>query len=62
MSKGAKPIYLAKCKQTADSDFMHTLGAAWAFKEGDGLVVKLQTIPTGWDGSFILVKPKTEEE
>ena len=62
MSKGAKPAYLAKCKQSADSEFMHTLGAAWPFKEGEGLVVKLTTIPVGWDGGMILVKPKAEDE
>ena len=67
MSKGSKPVYLAKARQAPDhngkeSDFMHVLGAAFAFKEGDGLVVKLTTIPVGWDGGLILVKPKNDEE
>ena len=34
------------------------IGAAWTFKEGEGYVVRLTSIPTQWDGSFILVPPK----
>ena len=59
--KGDKPRYIARAKQAPDSEFMSTIGAAWPFKEGDGLVVKLQMIPTDWDGSFLLVEPKDEE-
>ena len=55
---GRKPAYIARAKQSPDSDFMVTIGAAWPFKEGDGLVVKLQMTPTKWDGDFILVPPK----
>lgn len=56
---GRKPQYIARAKQHPDSEFMQTIGAAWAFREGDGLVVKLQFIPAqNWDGSFILVAPK----
>jgi hypothetical protein len=58
--KGSKPIYNARAKQTPDSDMMITIGAAWPFNEGDGLVVKLQQTPTQWDGSFILVPPKED--
>jgi hypothetical protein len=39
---------------------MMTIGAAWPFNEGDGLVVKLQMVPTQWSGDFILVPPKDE--
>ena len=38
---------------------MTTIGAAWEFKEGEGLVVKLHFLPL--DGSFILVPPKKGE-
>lgn len=55
---GRQPKYIARAKQAPDSDFMVTIGAAWPFKEGDGLVVKLQMTPTKWDGDFILVTPK----
>jgi len=58
---GRKPQYIARAKQHPDSEFMQTIGAAWSFKEGSGLVVKLQFIPANnWDGSFILVEPKEE--
>ena len=59
--KGARPIYNARAKQNPDNDFMVTIGAAWPFNEGDGLVVNLNLIPTNWDGKFILVPPKDDE-
>jgi hypothetical protein len=59
--KGNRPVYIARVKQTPESEFMTTIGAAFAFKEGDGLVVKLHVVPTDWDGSFILVPPPKEE-
>jgi len=60
MAKGNKPQYIARAKQTPDSDVMVTIGAAWPFKEGNGLVVKLQLVPTQWTGDFILVEPKED--
>ena len=59
MPKGNKPKYIARARQGEDSEYMTTIGAAWEFKEGDGLVVKLHFMPL--DGSFILVAPKKEE-
>ncbi len=58
--KGAKPKFVARARQSPDSEYMNTIGAAWPFENGEGLVVKLQMIPTYWDGSFILVEPKEE--
>ena len=60
MAKGNKPVMIARAKHEEDSDYMQTIGAAWDFKEGEGLVVKLNFIPTNWNGDFILVKPKEE--
>ena len=59
--KGSKPIYNARVKQNPDSDFMVTIGAAWPFNQGGGLVAQLNLIPTNWDGKFILVTPKDGE-
>lgn len=59
-SKGSRPIYHARAKQSPDSDYMTTIGAAWQFKEGEGLVVRLHFLPL--DGQFILVPPKEREE
>ena len=59
--KGNKPVYIARAKQSPDSEFMTTIGAAWPFNEGDGLVVKLHSVPTDWKGDFILVPPKEGE-
>ena len=58
--RGNKPLYIARARQTPESDVMVTIGAAWPFNQGDGLVVKLQMIPTQWSGDFILVTPKDE--
>lgn len=57
-AKGAKPTYIARARQGPESEYMQTIGAAWPFKEGDGLVVNLQFVPVAWDGKFILVLPK----
>ena len=57
--KGNKPVYNVRARQGPDSEFMTTIGAAWPFNEGDGLVVKLNFLPL--DGQFILVPPKAEE-
>ncbi len=58
--RGNKPLYIARARQTPESDVMVTIGAAWPFNQGDGLVVKLQMVPTQWSGDFILVTPKEE--
>lgn len=58
--RGNKPTYIARARQTPESEMMVTIGAAWPFNEGEGLVVKLQMVPTQWSGDFILVPPKDE--
>ena len=58
--RGNKPLYIARARQTPESEVMVTIGAAWPFNEGDGLLIKLQMIPTQWSGDFILVTPKEE--
>jgi hypothetical protein len=61
-AKGAKPIYMVRARQGPGSEYMTTIGAAWPFENGDGLVVKLHFIPVnGWDGGIILVPPKADE-
>lgn len=59
--RGGKPIYIARARASPDGDYMQSIGAAWPFDKGDGLVVKLQFLPVNWDGSFILVTPKDEK-
>lgn len=59
--RGNRPQYFARAKQTPDSDFMVTIGAAFPFNSGDGFVVKLNLTPTNWNGDFILVPPKADE-
>ncbi|WP_424363085.1 hypothetical protein [Methylocystis parvus] len=59
-AKGSRPVYHARAKQSPESDYMTTIGAAWQFKEGEGLVVRLNFLPL--DGQFILVPPKDRDE
>lgn len=61
MAQGNKPVFNARAKREPDSEYMQTIGAAWTFKEGEGYVVRLHSLPTNWDGSFILVPPKDPE-
>ena len=62
----SKPTFLARATVAKDKDgnddIVRTIGAAFPFNEGDGYVVNLNTVPTDWNGSFILVKPKEEKE
>ena len=66
MPKGNKPNYNARVKIGEDGEgkpIYRTIGAAWNFpNDGEGLSIRLQLIPTNWDGSFILVPPKDKEE
>ena len=59
MPKGNKPKYIVRARQGEDSEYMTTIGAAWEFNDGDGLVVTLHFLPL--DGSFILVAPKNDD-
>jgi hypothetical protein len=54
--KDAKPQYVALAKQSLDSEFMVTVGVGWKIKEGGGIVLRLDLLPTKWDG-IILLKP-----
>jgi hypothetical protein len=61
MRKGDKPAYNVRARQEPKSDYLTTVGSAWKFKEGDGYVVRIHSLPVDWDGSFILVKPLEPE-
>ena len=62
----SKPKFIARATVVEGKDgkdnIVQTIGAAFPFNKGDGYVVNLNTIPTNWDGSFILVTPKEDDE
>jgi hypothetical protein len=60
--RGKKPAYVARARASPDGDFYIQLGAAWEIdiKGQTALSVKLQSIPTNWDGSFLLLVPKDD--
>jgi hypothetical protein len=47
-----KPQYIVFARQSPDSDFMVTVGAGWKFE--DGIVLRLDLVPTKWDGVVLL--------
>ena len=63
---GSKPKLIARALRERDAaedkKFYIQIGAAWPFKEGDGYVVRLHSIPTDWDGHFLLVPPKEDDD
>ncbi len=62
MADKRKPVYIARAKENPDSDRWMTIGACWDFKDGEGYAVRLNALPTNWDGSFILVEPLKDED
>ena len=52
--KDQKPQYVALAKQSVDSEFMVTVGVGWKVKDGDGIVISLDLLPTKWDGIVLL--------
>jgi len=61
----SKPVFYAKAtvaNRDGEQPVVRVIGAAFPFKEGEGYVVNLNTIPVNWDGAFILVKPKEGSE
>ena len=50
-----KPIYIARAKV---GNGWVTIGACWNLRSGDdGFSIKLNTLPLGWDGRFVLLPP-----
>lgn len=61
--KGKRPDFVLRARQSPDSDFFITIGAAWKVSVNgeDGYSVKLTAIPVGgWDGSILMLVPKEE--
>lgn len=59
-----QPDFVCRTKQSPGSDFWVTIGAAWSadINGKTGYTVKLHTIPTSWDGSFLLMPPLPEKD
>ena len=60
-SQGSKPAFTVRVNVGDDDNkFFVNIGAAWKWKNGEGYVLKLHSMPLNWDGSAILVPPKDE--
>ena len=58
-----QPVFIARCKQSEDSEYWMTAGAAWEanFKDGSkGYSLKLNNLPVGWNGDLLLMPPKED--
>ena len=53
-----KPDFVCRARQEPNSEYFTTIGVAWSFKnDKPGFSVKLSSIPTNWDGTFIMLPP-----
>jgi uncharacterized protein (DUF736 family) len=59
-----QPDYVVRARQSPDSEYWLTIGAAWTanFKDGTtGISVKINNQPIGWNGDCLLMRPKDAE-
>lgn len=62
-TNGRKPDWVIRAKQDASSDYWSTIGVGWSFKDGkEGVSIRLHTIPVGWSGEMLLMRPLEQEE
>jgi len=59
MPAGRQPVYVARVKQNGR---WQTIGAAWEMNNQDGLSVKLNVIPVGFDGGIVLLPPSKKDK
>jgi hypothetical protein len=61
--KGKRPDFTIRARQSPESDFFITVGAAWEIVVGDKTAysIKLTSMPINWDGSALMLVPKEEE-
>jgi len=55
-----QPDYVARARQSPDSEYYLNIGAAWKRMNEKGeefISVKINNQPVNWDGSFLLMKP-----
>ena len=61
--RSSKPVYNVRAKTGKDGDgrdLFTTIGAAWPFERGDGLNVRINLLPVGFDGHLMLVPPQED--
>jgi uncharacterized protein (DUF736 family) len=59
------PDFFVRARQEKNSRYFTTIGSAWSKKdrnENDLISIKLNSIPLGWDGSCILVRPFAQDQ
>ena len=63
--KSKQPDFVARARQSAQSEYYMTIGAGWKRTNDKGeefISVKINNQPVGWDGSFLLMKPLPPKE
>jgi len=58
--RGKSPDFVIRARQGPNSDFFVNVGAAWYVDVNgkQGISVKLNLLPIGSDGSFLMLPPK----
>jgi hypothetical protein len=59
--KGSKPQYVAFARQSLDSEYIVTVGSGWKVKGDDTIVLRLDLLPTKWDGTILLARSKNKK-
>lgn len=60
MADNKKPAYVIR--QKSESGVWTSIGAVWNLKDKEGFSVRLNMVPTNWDGSAIMIPPREDEE
>ena len=60
--RGKSPDFVIRARQGPNSDFFVNVGAAWYVDVNgkQGISVKLNLLPIGSDGSFLMLPPKEQ--
>jgi hypothetical protein len=48
-------------REKGKKDLLPRIGAAWKHQKGDGISLRIQTMPLNFDGNIVLFPPKSDE-
>jgi hypothetical protein len=60
--KDQRPHYAALAKQSVDSDLMVTVGVAWKVTDSESIVLRIDLLPTKWDGIVLLTRSQQHSD
>ena len=58
-----QPKYVVRAPDSSNRGRWVTVGYAWERRDGEGLSIKLNTVPVGaWDGALVCLPPFQDED